>query len=140
MKILNILAAINSVGASIEKPWLSGSWGIGFCWFGKGRADPESDVTNFSYEKYAGDWYEIYRDKDFLYEPYDECVTTHYNYKPDEKKWKYWINTVQYTSWKTPDPWKIGYVDGNNAEPGSLTRQVGAFEEDGSGRIKVEIF
>ena len=103
---------------------------------GKGRANPETDVTNFDYEAYSGDWYEIYRDKDFLFEPYDECVTQHNTYKPDEKKWKYWTNTVQYTSWKTPDPWKIGYVDGNDAEPGSLTKQIGYFNEDGTGKIK----
>ena len=99
--------------ASIEFPLASGSWGIGWC-----PEKPKTNVENFSYAKFSGDWYEIIRDIDFLFEPYDECVTTMYYYKPEQEKWKYWVNTVQYTSWKKP-PWKIGYVDGNDAPSGS---------------------
>ena len=70
-------ALINTAHGSIEQPWKSGSWGFGWCGLGEGRANPKTDVTGFSYERYSGDWYEIYRDKDFLFEPYDECVTQH---------------------------------------------------------------
>merc|ERR1712147_585337 len=94
-----IAALITKSEASIEEPWTSGSWGFGWCpsWPG-----PYSNIENFDEVAFSGDWYEIYRDKDFLFEPYDECATTTYFHHPDDFPFKYWINTVQYTSWKDP--------------------------------------
>lgn len=128
-----LAAFIGQSGASIEEPWKSGSWGFGWCpsWPG-----PSTNIENFDNAAFSGDWYEIYRDKDFLFEPYDECVTTTYFHHPDEWPWKFWINTVQWTSWKDP-PFKIGYIDGNTAPVGSPTKQAGWFDSKGQGTLGV---
>ena len=53
-------------------------WGVGFC-------DPFGPATkkNFELSDYAGNWYEIKRDKDLWYENNVECVTASYEYAKD---------------------------------------------------------
>ena len=52
-------------------------WGVGWCPIF--APDP---VGNFQPERYAGNWYEIKRDKDLWYEQNSECVTATYTYDP----------------------------------------------------------
>ena len=54
---------------------------LGFCPFGLFNLPPA--VGNFDPERYAGTWYEIYRDKDVWYEQNVECVTATYTYDPN---------------------------------------------------------
>ena len=52
---------------------IHGYWNWGFCPI----VNP-TPVGFFEVEKYAGNWYEIMRDKDVFYEQGDECVHTTY--------------------------------------------------------------
>ena len=56
---------------------VNGYWGVGWCPIF--APDP---VGNFEPSQYAGNWYEIKRDKDLWYENDQDCVTATYTYDP----------------------------------------------------------
>lgn len=56
--------------------------------FGKCKVQPTPQVVqNFNIQKYAGKWFEQYRDKQFLFST-GECVTAEYSLNPDGKSVK----------------------------------------------------
>merc|ERR1740130_1577976 len=77
MTFKNILLSVSAVQAS----WTY----FGFCpW-----SDP-TPVGSFKPESYKGNWYEIYRDKDVIYEKDVECTTATYSINKDS--WFYEID------------------------------------------------
>ena len=44
---------------------------------------PKAPYANVDKEKFAGNWYELLRDSDFMFEMGHECTTHQYNLKKD---------------------------------------------------------
>ena len=66
---------------------------------------PDS-IRDFDADKYKGNWYEIYRDKDITFEKDLECVTATYDYRPD-RVGRYSIDEcARYMDPKTGEPSK----------------------------------
>ena len=102
MAKLAITAAVMSA-TSVSQ--VNAYWGIGWCPF----FAPEP-VGNFQPEQYAGNWYEIKRDKDLWYENEQDCVTATYQYEP--AWWKIYPINVINRSVKLSDPTKITSSEG----------------------------
>ena len=96
--------------------------------------DP-APVYNFSPERYAGTWYEIYRDKDLWYEKPDvECVTATYTY-----------NTNDFVSIVTGYPVGVNNRSYNRAKDTITTTTIAGteinyarakFNDNGQGKVK----
>lgn len=67
-------------------------------------------VSNFDKERFAGNWYEVLRDSDFMFEMGQECVTHQYTNLPDGNMGLY------FRAWS----WMTGYmgIDGRMTECG----------------------
>merc|ERR1712070_80266 len=66
-----------AVLSSLTVSDVNASWGIGW-----GPFFPPDPVGHFEPSQYAGNWYEIKRDKDLWYEQNVKCVTASYTYDP----------------------------------------------------------
>ena len=93
--------------ASLTLGEVNAYWGIGWC-----PIIPPDPVGNFQPERYAGNWYEIKRDKDLWYEQDSNCVTATYTYAPEW--WKFYPIDVNNRATKTDAPTEVTTTDGTS--------------------------
>ena len=114
MTIKNILLGVSAVQAS----W----YGFGTC------PDTNTMVTgSLDQEKYEGNWYEIYRDKDVLYEKNLECVTASYS-----------ANTDIFTNWYYPIA--VCNRKMTDGKAGDCTPIYARFDTEGRGHVRSFIY
>ena len=86
-------------------------------------------VGNFEPSRYAGNWYEIYRDKDLWYEQNVECVTATYKYEPDV--WFYPVSVNNRNYKRAEDKVTNTLIEGTD-----ITYARATFDPEGNGRVK----
>ena len=123
MRATNLAILLASVSAQD-----GGFYNFGFC-----PAPPELSPAGgkFEPEKYAGTWYEIYRDKDLWYEQNVECVTATYTYKKDDWFFPVRVNNQSYK--RDKDEVTNTLIDPKDKES---TYARATFDEKGNGKVK----
>ena len=77
------LALIISLISTVQCFGWQAEWGM--C-----PQDPKG-IDNFNYQRFLGNWYELYRDKDLWYMPEkNDCQSGRWYYKP-EKDYPFWV-------------------------------------------------
>merc|ERR1711957_183337 len=118
LNLMTFFKNIVLIPAVVQASWFQ----FGFCpW-----TDP-AVVGDLKPELYAGNWYEIYRDKDVLYEKNLECVTATYS-----------ANTDIFTNWYYPIA--VCNRKMTDGKAGDCTPIYARFDTEGRGHVRSFIY